>query len=109
MNSTEVMYADGSTSQFDKGGAYHEGQLAILRLQLLTAKSALEIYIKTGGGMQLTRNGATLAIRNVIAPLTDKHYPRSMNGKKQALADCIQIIHGIESGAILLELESEDD
>jgi hypothetical protein len=109
MNSTEVMYADGSTSQFKESCTVHEGQLAMLRLQLLTAKSALEIYIKTGGAMQLTRNGATLAIRNVIAPLTDKHYPRSMNGKKQALADCIHIIHGIESGAILLELESEDD
>ena len=109
MNSTEVMYADGSTSQFDKSGAIHDGQLAILRIRLLYAKSALEVYIKTGGAMQLTANGATLAIRNVIAPLTGKDYKRSMNGKKQALADCIHIIHGIESGAILLELESEDD
>jgi hypothetical protein len=109
MHSTEVMYADGSTSQFDNGGACHDGQLAILRLRLLTAKSALEIYIKTGGKMQLTANGATLAIRNVLEPIMGAKYPRSMNGKRLALADCIALLADIESGAVVLQLEESHD
>lgn len=101
---TEVLYADGSTSQFHEGGgASHDGDLAIMRLSLLTAKSALDIYIKSEGKWQLTRNGAQLAIQNVLEPLTGKVYKRSMNGKREALQDCIDIIWAIENNAVVWE------
>jgi len=99
--STEVLYADGSMAEFRDGGALHSGPLAITRLRLLTAKSALEIYIKHDGKFQLTRNGAQLAIRNVIEPLTGLTYKRSMNGKKAALEDCIYLIWAIENDAVV--------
>lgn len=100
----EVLYADGSRSEFSTGGgSFHEGDLAILRIQLLTAKSALSLYIRSEGRMQLTRNGATLAIKNVIEPLTGKTYKRSMNGKAEALADCEDMLAQIEGTAVVLE------
>ena len=102
--SMEVLYADGSRSEFSAGGgSFHEGDLAILRIQLLTAKSALSIYIKYEGRMQLTHNGAQMAIKNVIEPLTGKTYKRSMNGKREALADCEALLAEIEGTAVVLE------
>ena len=99
---TEVLYEDGSTAVFtDSGGSSHDGHLAIERLRLITAKSALDIYLRTG--MQLTRNGAHLAIVNVIEPLTGKRYPRSRKGKEQALADCLALIDAIENNAVVWE------
>ena len=104
----EVLYADGSRSEFTEGGgSFHEGDLAILRIQLLTAKSALSIYIRTEGAMQLTRNGAQMAIVNVIEPLTGKVYKRSMNGKREALADCEALLAEIEGTAVVLEANDE--
>lgn len=100
----EVIYSDTSTSTFQSGGgSFHDGPLAMERLRLISAKSALSIYIKHNGKMQLTRNGAQLAIVNVIEPLTGKKYKRSMNGKKEALADCEALIQGIEEGAVVYE------
>lgn len=102
--STEVMYTDGSVSTFHEGGgATHDGYLAIERLRLITAKSALNIYLKSGGSMQLTANGAQLAIKNVIEPLTGKTYKRSMNGKRDALADCVALLASLEDNAIVLD------
>ena len=109
MNSTEVMYTDGSTSKFDNAGSFHSGQLAILRIQLKMCQSALEVYIKSNGKMQITSNGAALAIRNVLEPIMGTKYPRSMNGKRLALADCIALLADIESGAVVLELEESHD
>lgn len=101
---TEVIYADGSRSEFTEGGgAMHAGELAIIRIQLITAASALKIYLKTEGKMQLAANGAALAIRNVIEPLTGKKYKRSMNGKREALEDCLFLIWAIENGAVVWE------
>lgn len=102
----EVLYADGSRSEFHShGGATHDGYLAIERLRLITARSALRIYIESEGKMQLTRNGAQLSIVNVIEPLTGKTYKRSMKGKQEALADCEYIIWAIENGAVVYEEE----
>lgn len=104
---TEVIYADGSRSEFTEGGgAMHDGELAITRLRLITAASALKVYIRTEGKMQLTANGAALAIRNVIEPLTGKKYKRSMNGKQEALDDCLFLIWAIENGAVVWEEQS---
>lgn len=59
----EAIYSDVSMSTFhDNGGSTHDGGLAILRLQLITARSELRIYIKHDGKMKLTRNGEQLAI-----------------------------------------------
>lgn len=104
----EVLYADGSRSEFTEGGgSFHEGDLAILRIQLLTAQSALSLYIRSEGRMQITRNGATLAIQNVIEPLTGKRYKRSMNGKREALADCEALLAEIEGTAVVLEVDDD--
>ena len=82
-------------------------ELAMERLRLIMAKSALSIYIKSDGKMQVTRNGAALAIENVIAPITGKRYKRSMNGKREALADCEALIAAIEQSAVVLEAGDE--
>lgn len=102
MPNTEVIYPDGSMSTFDEnGGAFHEGGLAIDRLRLLTAISALRIYIKTDGAMQLTRNGAHLAVVNVIQPITGRKYKRSMLGKIDALADAEYLLSTLEESAVV--------
>lgn len=100
---TEVLYADGSRSEANAGGTIHEGGLAIERLRLLTAKSALSLYIKTEGRMEMTRGGAKLSIDNVIAPITGKKYKRSMAGKEEALADCIFLLGEIERTAVIVD------
>lgn len=100
----EVIYSDTSTSTFHgDGGSFHEGPLAMERLRLITARSALNFYIKYNGKMQLTRNGAQLAIKNVIEPLTGKTYKRSMKGKQEALADCEALLWAIENDAVVYE------
>ena len=101
----EVIYKDGSMSEFDERGSFHNGGLAIERMRLLTAKSALDIYIKYQGKMELTRNGARNAIRNVIEPLTGKTYKRSMKGKQEALDDCIYLLAVLEHEAVVYEEE----
>lgn len=99
---TEALYADGSHSEwFGDGGAFHTGPLAMERLRLITAKSALIMYIRSEGKMQLTRNGVQNAIHNVIEPLTGKTYKRSMNGKREALADCVALLEQIEREAVV--------
>lgn len=101
----EVIYKDGSTSTFSEGGAFHSGDLAMQRIRLITAKSALTIYIKYEGKMELTRNGARNSIQNVIEPLTGKTYKRSMKGKQEALDDCIQLLSVLEYEAVVYEEE----
>lgn len=106
--SVEVIYPDGSMSTYhEDGGAFHDGRLAIERLRLLTAHSALRTYIESGGLFQLTRNGATLAIKNVIEPLTGKHYKRSMKGKEEAFMDCEMLLADLESLVVFYEQEEE--
>lgn len=110
MTGTEVVYPDGSRSEFRAGGgATHDGGLAIERLRLITAAQALSIYIRTDGRMELTRGGANLAIKNVIAPITGKKYRRSMNGKQEALEDCEALIWAIEHNAVVWEGTDESD
>jgi hypothetical protein len=102
--STEVIYPDGSRSEFHEGGgSSHVGYGAIERLRLLTAISALRTYIKWDGKMQLTANGAQNAIKNVIEPLTGRSYKRSMNGKKEALADAEYLLAAMENAAVVWE------
>jgi hypothetical protein len=101
----EVIYKDGSMSEFDERGSFHNGGLAIERMRLLTAKSALTIYIKYQGKMELTRNGARNAIQNVIEPLTGKTYKRSMKGKQEALDDCLQLLAVLEYEAVVYDEE----
>ncbi len=101
MSVQEVIYADGSHSSFNDGASTHDGGLAIHRLRLISASSALRIYIESGGRMQLTTNGAQLAVTNVIEPITGKRYKRSMNGKREAYADCRSILADIENSAVI--------
>jgi hypothetical protein len=103
---TEVIYQDGSMSTFhDDGGSSHTGYGAMDRLRLLNAISALKVYIKWDGEMQLTANGAHRAIKTVIEPMTGQTYKRSMNGKKQALADAIALLAYLEGTAVIYEGE----
>ena len=107
--STEVIYSDGSLSQFaDHGATVHSGAAAIQRIRLIAAASALRVYIESGGKWQMTRNGAQRAIVNVIQPLTGKTYKRSMNGKREAFADCQELIYLIERDAVIVEEWSDD-
>jgi hypothetical protein len=69
-------------------------------MRLFTAQQALEIYLKYDGKRELTRNGARNAIRNVIEPLTGKTYKRSMNGKRDALKDCIELLALVDRGVL---------
>lgn len=102
---TEVLYQDGSTSTFnEQGGSFHDGDLAIMRLRLITARNALRINLDHG--MQITRNGWQAAMRNVIEPMTGKTYKASRKGKLEALADCESMLQAIELGAVILEDES---
>lgn len=104
---TEVLYPDGSMSTYhEEGGSFHDGTLAIERLRLVMARSALRTYIESGGRFQVTRNGATLAIKNVIEPLTGKHYKRSMKGKEEALMDCEMLLADLESLVVVYQEES---
>ena len=106
MSNQEVIYTDGSTSTFNGGGGMHAGDLAITRIRLITARSALRTYIRSEGKWQVTANGAQLAIKNVIEPLTGKKYKRSMAGKVAALVDCDDLILAIEAGAVVWEEEA---
>lgn len=99
---TEVIYPDGSISEFHEDGpTIHSGDLAIQRLRLITAKSALGFYIQTDGKMEITRGGAQMSIENVIAPITGKKYKRSMNGKREALDDCLALLAELEGSAVV--------
>ena len=104
----EVIYSDGSMSTFhDGGGALHEG-MGITRLRLISARSALEIYLKYDGRMQLTRNGHRMAVINVIEPLSGKQFSTPTGkvtkaGCRKALAECERLIAEIENNAVVYD------
>lgn len=106
---TEVIYSDTSTSTWHEGGgSSHERALAIARLQLITAKHALEIYIKYDGKMQLTRDGHRLAVINVIEPLSGQKFTTpsgkvTMKSCREALEWCREMIWAIENDAVIFE------
>lgn len=54
--------------------------------QVFVARQALEVYVRTDGKMELTRGGARRALE-IASSITGKAYRRSMNGKRDALAD----------------------
>lgn len=107
---TEVIYSDGSRSEFTEGGgAFHDGGLAIHRLRLLTARQALRINLERGG-WELTRNGSYMAVMAVIAPLTGKDYLSpagrlTKKGKAAALADCEAMLADLEASAVVYREE----
>lgn len=106
---TEVIYSDGSRSEFrDGGGATHDGVTAIDRLRLISARSALQIYLKYDGRMQLTANGHRMAVINVIEPLSGKRFSTpsgkvTMKSVREALAECERLIAQIEHDAVVWE------
>lgn len=106
MPDMEVIYPDGSMSVFrEGGGAHHEG-MGITRLRLISAKQALEVYLKYDGRMQLTRDGHRLSVINVIEPLSGKRFT-TPSGKvtkascRKALAECIKMLNDLESSAVV--------
>jgi hypothetical protein len=109
---TEVVYADGSMSTFHgDGGSFHDGALAIARLQLKTAIAALEIYLKYDGQMQLTRDGHRGAVLNVIEPMSGKRFSTrtgrvTMKSCREALKEAEYLLWAIENGAVVFEDES---
>ena len=106
---TEVVYEDGSISQFHgEGGSSHEGMLAIARLQLMTAAKALEVYLKHDGAMQLTRDGHRLAVLNVVEPMSGKQFSTktgrvTKKSCREALEECYAMLLAIEHGAVVYE------
>jgi hypothetical protein len=110
MTKQEVIYADGSMSTFDgHGGSFHEGT-GITRLRLLTAKQALEVYLKWEGKMQLTRDGHRAAVINIIEPLSGKQFTTA-SGKvtmavcRKALEECKRMLADLEGAAVIVETE----
>lgn len=105
---TEVLYQDGSTSSFTEGGgSFHEGDLSIHRLRLITAKAALETYLRFGGAIQLTANGHRMAVLNVIEPLSGKQFATksgrvTQKSCREALEWCEAAIAHIEQSAVVL-------
>lgn len=107
-HATEVIWPDGSMSTFHaEGGAFHEG-MGITRLRLISARSALEVYLKYDGRMQLTRNGHRAAVINVIEPLSGKQFSTA-SGRvtkkscREALAECERLIAALEASAVVYE------
>ena len=102
----EVIYPDGSMSTFhDGGGSMHEG-MGITRLRLITARSALQTYIKWEGRMQLTRDGHRAAVINVIEPLSGKRFTTpsgkvTMKSCREALAECERLLSDLENSAVV--------
>lgn len=108
---TEVIYPDGSTSTYEGGGSFHDGELAIERLRLITAKHALQMFLNTG--MELTYQGSKLAAVNVVGPIMGKEYRSpsgrlTKKGKREALDDCIYLLALLEQKAVVWHEEDGD-
>jgi hypothetical protein len=106
----DVIYKDGSVSTFHEGGgSFHEGT-GITRLRLISARSALSIYLKYEGRMQVTRNGHRMAVINVIEPLSGKTFSTpsgkvTMKSCREALVECERMLAEIEDNAVVCEVE----
>lgn len=102
-----IRFDDGSTIEQHSSGTTHGGGpregggLAMERLRLIMAASALTFNIEHGH--QVTRNGWQAAMGNVIEPLTGKTYKRSRKGKIEALHDCYQMINDIEENTTVTD------
>jgi hypothetical protein len=59
--------------------------------RLITVIKAMEVHIKTGGKMMLTRVATPANLRNIASEFTGKSYPRSRKGMEKALADLLVI------------------
>lgn len=109
---TDALFPDGSVATFnDGGGSFHDGGMAMDRLRLITARSALQTYIKWEGRMQLTRDGHRAAVLNVIEPLSGKQFSTrtgkvTMKSCREALAECEAMLAAIEASAVVLETDS---
>lgn len=63
----------------------------IERIRVFCAKQALDIYVRTEGQMESTRNGTRSALR-IIEGYTGKTYKRGMAGKREALEDALALL-----------------
>lgn len=73
-------------------------EINVSPMQLFCLKQAIEIDLRTGGRMQLSRVGsAGTLIKNILEPITGKVYKRSRNGKVDALRDVEAILAAIET------------
>jgi hypothetical protein len=103
--STEVMYSDGSISQFyEDGYQTHDGNMALDRLRLITAIHALRTRIDLG--MEITAHGSKLAVINVIEPLSGQSFHTASGrltakGRRQALICAEGLLEALESGAVI--------
>lgn len=107
---TDALFPDGSVATFsDNGGSFHDGGMAMDRMRLIAARSALQTYIKWNGQMQLTRNGHYFAIVNVIEPLSGRKFTTAtgrvtMPRVRAALEECERLLASIEGSAIVMEV-----
>jgi hypothetical protein len=103
---SEALFADGSTY----GNGLITGGIAMNRARIITARSALEVYLKYDGRMQLTRNGHKAAIWNVIEPLSGKSFTTptgkiTKSGCRKALEECERLLAAIDADAIVYDGE----
>lgn len=106
---TEVLYEDGSRSEFhDGGGSTHDGRLAVARFALIAAKHALILNLNTG--MEPSAGYLKyVAIPNITA-MTGVNYLTgsgrlTASGKRRALADCEAVIDAINTNAVVMQTD----
>jgi hypothetical protein len=106
---SEALFPDGSTY----GNGLITGGLAMHRARLITARMALEVWLRQAAEgkpaaqrWQLTRNGHRLAILNVIEPLAGRQIA-SPTGRcsdkacRDALKVCNELLAAIDDEAII--------
>ena len=72
-------------------------EVTVNPIQLFVLKQAIEVELRTQGRMRLTGAiTAHAAIKQILEPITLKHYARSTKGKQQALDDVEAILAAIE-------------
>jgi hypothetical protein len=59
--------------------------------RLATVIMAMQMHLKSGGKMMLTRVATPSNLRNIATEFTGKSYPRSRKGMETALADLLAI------------------
>jgi hypothetical protein len=99
----EALHPDGSITQVHEDGTVTiDGPIAVRRWEMISAINGLKLNIRTEGRMHV-RRGYTQQCVAFASMLTGKKYPRSMNGKKAAMADLEQMVADLNRAAVVLD------
>jgi hypothetical protein len=116
----EALMPDGSITQVhDEGTIVIEGNMAVIRWQLISAVSGIRMYLKSGGRMEVRKGYTKQAVEFIAAFMGDippedlvecgrgkfTGYPRSPRGKQMALEDGEWLIDCFNAAALVVETE----